>query len=361
MGLKPGPFIWSPKVDFGVFLLPTLVGFGIVGGRALFFPFEGGHLPDWAWIALVLGVDVAHVWATLFRTYFDGEELRRRAALYVGAPVLCFATGTLLHMRSGLTFWRVLAYLAVFHFIRQQTGWAAIYRARAGGATPADRLIDNAVIYLGTGVPLLAWHTRLPRPFAWFLDGDFLDLRALAPVLPVAQAALAGMLVVFAVRHAARARRTGVLELGKLCVVVTTVVSWYVAIVVAEDDFTFTVLNVLPHGVPYVALLFAYSQSRAKLAPAALASRIVTRGVLPFLLTLLVFAFAEEALWDRLVWHDRGRFFGFLPEFQGKQFQAWLVPLLSLPQSTHYVLDAVLWRRKDTGREQASALGFAAQ
>jgi hypothetical protein len=39
---------------------------------------------------------------------------------------------------------------------------------------------------------------------------------------------------------------------------------------------------------------------------------------------------------------------------------ALLVPLLALPQATHYVLDGMLWRRGDTRRlpAQRRALGF---
>jgi hypothetical protein len=32
--------------------------------------------PDWTWISAVLPVDVAHVWATGFRVYFDPAELK---------------------------------------------------------------------------------------------------------------------------------------------------------------------------------------------------------------------------------------------------------------------------------------------
>ena len=37
-----------------------------------------------------------------------------------------------LYSRGELVFWRALAYLAVFHFVRQQYGWMALYRARMG-------------------------------------------------------------------------------------------------------------------------------------------------------------------------------------------------------------------------------------
>src|SRR2546423_10246311 len=41
----------------------------------------------------VLLVDVAHVYATAFRVYFDVEELKRRAWLYGLAPMVALALG----------------------------------------------------------------------------------------------------------------------------------------------------------------------------------------------------------------------------------------------------------------------------
>jgi hypothetical protein len=142
-------------------------------------------------------------------------------------------------------------------------------------------------------------------------------------------------------------------------VVLTTVLGWYGGIVWARDDWAFTVLNVLPHGVPYFALLWAYGKARQETAPGTPGSRLVGAGVGAFLGVLIALAFAEEVLWDRVIWHDRDWLFGLLPEVDAGSWAHLLVPLLALPQSTHYVLDAFLWRRGSTGPEQARALGFS--
>jgi len=82
-----------------------------------------GDAPPWLFLLAVVFVDVAHVWSTGWRVYADGDELRARPALYAAVPaaMLCGRRGPL--RVSPLLFWRVLAYTAVFHFVRQQYGW----------------------------------------------------------------------------------------------------------------------------------------------------------------------------------------------------------------------------------------------
>lgn len=350
------PWIWGPRADVAVFGGSALLAISVawaVSRRA-----DGAEMPAWGWLLLVVGVDVAHVWSTLFRTYLDGDELRRRRALYVAVPLGCWAVGVALHLVSPLTFWRTLAYVAVFHFIRQQVGWVAIYRAHAGDRSRAGRWLDGAVIWAATGWPLLYWHTHLPRPFRWFVEGDFVDLAALRPLLAPAAALYGALIVAYTVRALRRAAR-GAPDLGKHLVVVTTAATWFLGIVAFDGDFEFTAANVLVHGLPYLALLWAYARARAGELPRSLLGSLVRGGVAVFVSACLLLAFAEEMVWDRLVWHDRPEIFGGSDaEALGALALALVVPLLAVPQATHYVLDAVLWRRRDTGLAQARALGF---
>jgi hypothetical protein len=322
---------------------------------------DGGALPTWGWLVFVLAVDVAHVHSTLFRTYFDREELAKRRSLYIALPIACWAAGFVLHIASERAFWRALAYVAVLHFIRQQVGWVAIYRARAGERSRAGRLLDDATIYAATGFPLLYWHAHLPRTFRWFIEGDFVTFPSLGALVLPAQIIWAALLVSYGARAAWEGFTGRTINYGKHLVVATTALTWYVGIVGTNSDFQFTVTNVIVHGLPYMALLWVYTRERGREKPGTLIARVASLGVLAFAATLLALAFAEEMLWDRLVWHDRPSLFG--GEWRGEPLlgptaRAFIVPLLALPQSTHYVLDAVLWRRKDTGAAQARALGF---
>jgi hypothetical protein len=351
------PWIWGAGTDVAVFGGSAAVALLLVVAAPWLG--DGGALPSWGWILFVVALDVAHVHTTLFRTYLDGDELRRRRALYITVPLACLLGGIFFHAVSERAFWRTLAYLAVFHFVRQQVGWVAIYRARAGERSKLDRWLDDATIYAATGWPLLYWHAHLPRAFRWFVDGDFVAAPWLTHALGPLGVVYGALLLAYAARSFVLSRRAPI-NAGKHLVVATTAATWWVGIVATDSDFQFTVANVIVHGVPYFALLWAYSRERAREAPSTVAARIARGGVMAFFAVAIVLAFAEEMLWDRFVWHDRPLLFGgdLDRPLLGPAARAVIVPLLALPQATHYVLDALLWRRKDTSRAQAKALGF---
>lgn len=304
--------------------------------------------PPWMWLLLVVGVDVAHVYSTLFRSYFDGESFRRHRDLMLAIPALCWAIGAALYAVDALWFWRVLAYFAVYHFMRQQYGFMMLY-GRAERNPGWMRRLDQAVIYLATLYPLLFWHSHA-RAFSWFVSGDFLTLPY--PAL----ATFAGWLYVvllaaYLAKEAWLWSRSGHLNLPRLLLLGGTALSWWVGIVLLNNDLAFTATNVLAHGIPYLALIWAHGNHRRTLRPALpLLQRVFHPAALPvYLGILLLLAYGEEALWDGFVWREHAALFGdWLPAIQSSVVLILLVPLLALPQAVHYALDAFLWRRGTT-------------
>jgi hypothetical protein len=223
-----------------------------------------------------------------------------------------------------------------------------------------ERAVDDLAIYASTLYPVVHWHAHVDeKRFAWFMSGDFVDVEVFRRLEPLAWWIWAAALGAFALREVFRCVTRRRLSLGRVLVVASTAATWYVGIVVTNSDFDFTVTNVITHGVPYVALLWAYARARrAELSDGALA-RVVRNGLGAFLGILVALAFAEELLWDRLVWHERPWLFGQGTSL-GESLLAWVVPLLAVPQLTHYVLDGFLWRRGETRRlvAQRTALGF---
>lgn len=335
------PWLFSRNTDLSVFLGSALASLAL-----LWLGYRLGVLhdstPDWAWIPMILLIDVAHVYSTAFRTYFDPQELRRRPFLYALVPVIGLAIGVALYSEGELIFWRALAYAAVFHFVRQQYGWVALYRSKAGETGQLDKWIDTATIYLATVYPLLHWHASLPREFWWFLPGDFFSLPAW--MASTARPLFWLSLVVYAARSVYRRLALRRVNPGKDIVVATTAFCWYSGLVWFNSDYAFTVTNVIIHGVPYMALIYWYARSRMSQPGRARSYRLFKTGPWVFIAILWALAFVEEMFWDRGVWHDRSWLFGTYWDLG--MLKVFIVPLLALPQLTHYVLDGFIWRRK---------------
>ncbi len=359
-------WIFSRNGDAAAFVAPTVLAFALLAvghGTGL----SSRPVPLWLWFAAILVVDVAHVWTTVFRVYLDPDEVRRRRALYVTVPILAYAVGVALHAVRPRAFWMTLAYLAVFHFVRQQYGWVAIYKRRNRDTAAVDNVLDTAAIYNATLFPLLWWHAHLPRSFEWLIQGDFAHgvpdalVRALHPV----HFAVMG---VWAARQIQRFALERTYNVGKIYVIVTTWACWYVGIVRTDGDFAFTVTNVFIHGVPYTALLWRYARrkyapsarERSPFAAATMGEWIVARGAAVYLLVVVALAWCEEGLWDQLVWHERQRVFGDAGLRVGGWVLAVVVPLLAVPQATHYLLDGWIWRMGPRNPTLARDLGLDA-
>jgi hypothetical protein len=344
-------WLFSPKVDLAAFLGSAFVALGLlaVGG---WLGVLHSDSPQWTWVTAVLLIDVAHVYATGFRVYADREDFRQRRWLYVLTPLLAFLIGWAIYSEGDdgrMRFWRILAYMAVFHFVRQQYGWVALYRAKAGETSPAGRWIDTAAIYLATIYPLVWWHSHMPRNFWWFLEEDF--ARAPEITASILEPAYWAALLVYFGRSFHRGTKLGEWNPGKDIVVATTALCWHIGIITFNSDYAFTVTNVIIHGVPYFVLVYWYRHRRKpEGSPGGETSKAQRfRRIGFFLGTVWLLAFLEELLWDRGIWHERGWLFGseWLAEaHRSNQLQSVLVPLLAVPQITHYILDGFIWKRR---------------
>jgi hypothetical protein len=337
------PWIHSAGVDFTFILAPALLATAV----ALLIAGAGRGNADvslWSWALLVIGIDVAHVYSTLYRTYLDPRERRALSAWLIATPLAGWIVGVLLYSFSAAAFWTALAYTAVFHFVRQQYGFLMLY-ARGERTLPrVCGLIDRATIYGATLFPLLYWHTHLPRPFAWFVEGDFLALPGW--VWNFAAPIYVALLAVYLVKEGWLVRRERSLNVPRNVLVLGTALSWYVGIVAAAGDLVFTFVNIVAHGIPYIALTCIYARRRDQRSGAQRSWFVA--GALPLVISVLVvLAFVEEGFWDGLVWREHLALFpGFasLPRVDDASVLAMLVPLLAVPQLSHYVLDGIIWR-----------------
>ncbi|MBX2810293.1 MAG: hypothetical protein KTR25_00720 [Myxococcales bacterium] len=317
----------SPGADVCIFGLPAACALFLVLMEPVWAP-TGETSGRW-WLVLIVGVDVAHVWSTLYPTYLDpnGRCVWRRWLWLL--PLMAWGLGSVIAWWSFALFWRCLAYLAVFHFVRQQAGWVALYQRKELGLALIDRRIDCATIYISMLYPLLWWHAYLPREYDWFISGDFVGGWISLWWVEVLWLVYVGTLAGFIIRQGYLYYRGATPAWGKGLVVISTAACWWTGIIGTNSDWAFTVTNVLIHGIPYLSFIWVLRPQGVWWQPPG-----VFYGVVVGL------AVAEEWLWDTWVWHSMspGITLGPLPF-------ALLVGLLAVPQITHYLLDGIIWRK----------------
>lgn len=291
------------------------------------------------WLFFIVFIDVAHVYASLFKTYFNKTELDKHKKIFTWVPVLSLIVGSLLYLASATFFWIVLAYVAVFHFIRQQYGFMRIY-SRNEVKTKKKLLFDKIVIYNATIYPMLFWFLNPNRNFNWFMPNEFLQINN--PL--ISQILFVVYLIVFfayLVNLIWVYKKSKHFNLPKTLLILGTYLSWYLGIVHYNNELIFTAFNVVSHGVPYIALIY-FTQSTQNSG----FKSIKIKGFLPFLFVfiLLLLAFIEEFIWEVTVWQEHI----FISDtwYMPQSLHFIWVPLLALPQITHYVLDGFIWKSK---------------
>jgi len=347
------PWIHSSGLDLGFILAPPFVVLLLV----VLFPRSFGPeatLTEVHWLVLVLLIDVAHVYSTIYRTYLDKEAVRHYRFELVWLPLIAYVLLVLLYSLDPLWFWRCMAYFAIFHFVRQQYGFMRLYARRDVLPNWKHRL-DAVTIYSATLVPLIFWHLSYPRDFDWFVEGDMIggDHPMLARVVLWIYAAL---LMCFVMSEVISFHRSVPFNVPKNILLLGTALSWFMGIVLYNGDVTFTLFNVVGHGVPYMALVWAFGRKKSTGGPDPstapswwMRSLFSVRAVPLYLGLLFVLAYLEEGFWNTLVWDEHRSIFkpfNSLPTLSGHVWLSFLVPLLALPQVAHYIIDAFIWRMR---------------
>ena len=140
---------------------------------------------------------------------------------------------------------------------------------------------------------------------------------------------------------------------------VATAAAWGTGIILFNGDLTFTLINVISHGIPYMALIWIY-QYRKRANKANEGNQFLRffqlKYVPIYILALMALAYFEEGIWDWFVWQEHSDLFGSFHLSASATALAILVPLLTMPQATHYVLDAYIWRVNKKGKEEVRAV-----
>lgn len=290
------------------------------------------------WLLFIVFIDVAHVYSTLYKTYFNPKERQKFKGLLIKLPLISLLSGVFLYGIGSQFFWSVLAYIAVYHFIRQQYGFMRLYARFEEKKTSR---LDALAIYNATLFPMMYWFLSSKRQFTWFVEEEFFTYNC-PTCLKFLEVLYGLILLTYIAIVVFNYIKYNQFNLQKNVLILGTYLSWYFGIVYFNNDLIFTILNVVSHGVPYVALIYVNQKEESHVS---FFPRLKTiQGLLVFLVLILGLAFSEELLWEFTVWNEQIQFHPFENPFE--KWQIILVPLLTVPQLTHYLLDGFIWKNK---------------
>lgn len=346
--IKNRHWLFSKKIDLLGLFLPVWICWGIcfaLPKHALLQEF-----PLWAWVAIILLIDVSHVWTTLFKSYLDKDSRKNHSYILKVAPLLVLLCAFALATASELWFWRTLAYLALFHFIKQQYGFLALYKAKHKDWLPKKIFKDKWVIYFSMIYPVVFWHFNPNRNFSWFVDGDFFSAGLNHTFWPYTHLLYFAVLIAWLVEeYNTKKQQQQPIILGKIVWVLTTAFNWFLGIVYFNSDIAFSLTNVVAHGLPYIILIIFFTDRKDRVQGKSVS---VTARLFKILSLVCILAFIEEYCWDMFVNRDKQDFFENLfaypiAAFETPYLRALIIAILVVPQATHYILDAYIWKKNE--------------
>jgi len=335
------PWIHKKQTDVAFILLPPF----FIALIVLLFNEKLAVIQDnysfLTWLVLIVFIDVAHAYASLFKTYLNKTEVSKHKKLFTIVPCICLLLSMAAFIVSKDFFWSVLAYIAVFHFIRQQYGFMKLY-SRNEPKNKLKLLFDKIVIYNATVFPMMFWFLNPDRNFNWFVSNEFLQSNE-PQITNILFICFAVIFIAYLVSVVYGFIKTKQLNLPKNLLILGTYISWYLGIIHYNNELIFTAFNVVSHGIPYMALVYFKEIKPNKKGSFYLPFFQTKYLVVIFLLILLGLAFLEELIWELTVWEEHFQF----PEFYISDNLHFIwIPLLTLPQLTHYVLDGFIWKSK---------------
>jgi hypothetical protein len=335
----------SRKIDLWILAVPLVVS--LLSLLTLAGSDTERAVPLWAFLLLIVAFDVSHVWATAYITYLDTDALKRRKWLFLLPIPLSFLVAFRVHSHSPALFWTLLAYVAIYHFLKQQWGFIALYKARGKERSSFDYHLDKWTLWVGALGPVLLWHASPARQFDWFNAGEF----KIVAIPTEFRADIMGIMAVFGGVYVARQcvhGLNGSFNVGKNLWMASAWISWGVGIGLSGHPLISAAFLNLFHGIPFLVLVWYRCNRRwegEQGGPSGvLAWLSQRRNWIWFYALILVLAVAEEALWDGVVWGV------YLPSIFGSEggalsasaLSVW-VAILSVPQIVHYFLDAWVW------------------
>jgi hypothetical protein len=292
------------------------------------------------WLELIVILDLwllgyHHVVSTFTRLCFDRQSMRRHWFLLFGLPPLVLAAVMALVM--GIGAWTVVTiyfYWQWFHYARQSYGVSRAYRHAAGGVLPEPGWLSAAVIYLPATWGILSRSAQNPSSFL----GLPLQLVQVPAVLVDVAGVLSMMVVAVWLWFRISVAWRSTMPMAHTLYMVSHVLIFVVGYVLIEDVTAGWLVANVWHNAQYILFVWLFNNRRfeGRSQPQARFLSLISQrknfflyiGVCLAISSLVYTAIASA-----------------LPHAQLPALAAAAIAYQTI-NFHHYIVDAVIWRRR---------------
>lgn len=299
--------------------------------------------------------DVPHVWGTIYKTYLDKSQLEKHKALYIWIPLITFIVLLILTLADSTLYllFFVLAFFAVFHFIKQQLWFIMLYAYKEINKSNTSILMDKILAWIITWWPILYWFSNLDtRNYNWFTNDDFIKL---PDILFPAIWYISILFWLFYIWYEIfRYKKWEILNIWKYLYILWTFFVWFYWIVWTNSMLIFWLWNMLLHGWNFFAITYYSTKDRINkwlFKTYKIFNFFANKNIFLFILPLFIIWFIEQSTWALFL--DNEEFFHYF--YNMKLYELFkniniyvfsiTIALLALPQTTHYILDGIIWKK----------------
>lgn len=356
-------FLYNAWFDGIFFFMPFLLALCFAIGGSYFFPgmMYPEYSPLWFFFFTVI-FDVSHVWGSLYRGYFHRENMKRHRSLLIAIPIFSF---TLLVIAWWIGYFSgrelyilpiyILAWFAVFHFIKQQVGFMMLYSRRESSEeiwSSWKNRGDMLMMWTVTIIPMLYWWTHYESvSFEWFEAGEFALIADILPTMPYIWIVYFLAILLYTIFQLVLSFSWHQSNPLKYFYLLGTALVWYFGIVFYNSAIIFWFGNMLVHGMNYYGIIIGSTLKEKEKYPPLFQKSIFKYIYLFLPASLILFALIEEYSWDQFLWQSRSSIFweyfynSIISPLGISLVVAWLWSI----QLTHYILDRYIWK-KDFGK-----------
>ncbi len=343
-------YMYSPMHDLFLILLPPII-LSIV----IFFLRDSIEVSSQEafliWLLIRAPLDSGHVFATVFKTYFDSHEFKKLRKLLIFLPVGVFIFCFFFSYLNLPLFGQFVAYMAVFHFIRQQYGLVCLYENQEL-RTGRGFSIDYLLIHMSCLYPMIYWHAHYPKHIQWFSPTNFFKISPAYEEL--ARYFYIALIVLYLGKEILFFFQGKKISLSKQLIHLGTALCWNLAIVYFDSILVFILLVEVSHAMAYLSLIGFHSKKAIKndydksIFKKVKYRHFFSGHALLFLLLIFVLGVGLDTLGFVFFSHPFVELRDIVPEFfiTGDWKVAMLLALFTVVQFTHYILDGFIWKRK---------------